>query len=70
MIVVVVSTKDRPQEVGDLIYASEYLETMRAPRIDYTRRLKVRRLICRVCMLKFRTRGETQEHIKREHRSG
>lgn len=66
----VVSTKDRPQDVGDLIYASEYLETMRAPKIDYTRRLKVRRLVCRVCMLKFRTRRETQEHIRRQHRRG
>jgi hypothetical protein len=30
--------------------------------------LKVRRLICRVCKLKFRTREETQAHFKREHR--
>ena len=70
MIVVVMSTKDKPQDVGDLIYASEYLGAVGTPRIDYTRRVKVRRLICRVCKLKFRTRQKTQEHIRREHRRG
>jgi hypothetical protein len=71
MIVVVMSTKDKPQEVGDLIYANEYLGAVGTSKIDYTRRLKVRRLlICRVCKLKFRTRRETQEHIRREHRRG
>ena len=69
MIVLVMSTKDKPQEVGDLIYASEYLGAV-GTQIDYTKRLKVRRLICRVCKLKFRTRRETQEHIKCEHRRG
>jgi hypothetical protein len=68
MIVVVMSTKGKPQEVEDLIYANEYLGAMRTSKIDYTRRLKVRRLICRVCKLKFRTRRETQEHIRCEHR--
>ncbi len=68
MIVVVISTKDKPQDVGDLIYASECVGPVGTPRIDYTRRLKVRRLICRVCKLKFRTRQDTQEHIRREHR--
>jgi hypothetical protein len=70
MIIVVMSTKDKPQEVGDLIYANEYLGAVGTSKIDYTRRVKVRRLICRVCKLKFRTRRETHEHIRREHRRG
>jgi hypothetical protein len=71
MFVVVMFTKDKPQEVGDLINANEYLDAVGNSKIDYTRRLKVRRLlICRVCKLKFRTRRETQEHIRREHRRG
>jgi hypothetical protein len=44
----------------DIIQSSSYS--------DLKNRLKVRRLICRVCKLKFRTREETQSHIKREHR--
>jgi hypothetical protein len=64
----VMFTKDTPQENGDLTYASEYLGTMGTPGIYYTKRLRVRRLICRVCKSKFRTRQETQEHIRREHR--
>lgn len=44
----------------DIIQSSSYS--------DLKNRLKVRRLICRVCKLKFRTREETQAHIKREHR--
>jgi hypothetical protein len=70
MIIVVMSTKDTPQENGDLIYASEYLSTVRTPGIYYTRRLRVRRLICRVCKSKFRTRQETQEHIRHKHKRG
>lgn len=70
MIIVVMSRKDKPQEVGDLIYANEYLGAVGTSKIDYMGRLKVRRLICRVCKLKFRTRRETQEHIRREHRRG
>lgn len=70
MIIVVMSRKDKPQEVGDLIYANEYLGAVGTSKIDYMKRLKVRRLICRVCKLKFRTRRETQEHIRREHRRG
>ncbi|MGH9983737.1 MAG: hypothetical protein ACRD8W_07250 [Nitrososphaeraceae archaeon] len=69
MIVVVMIAKENPQEVDDdLIYADEYLGTVGTPKTDYTKRLRVRRLICRVCKLKFRTRQETQEHIRREHR--
>lgn len=70
MIVVVMIAKENPQEVDDddLIYAGEYLGTVGTPKTDYTKRLRVRRLICRVCKLKFRTRQETQEHIRREHR--
>lgn len=48
---------------------SNYLDIIRSPSYSYLRkRFKVRRLICRVCKLKFRTREETQAHIKREHR--
>ena len=52
----------------DLMYANEYLNIQGIPQSDYAKRLRVRRLICRVCKLKFRTRQETQEHIRREHR--
>jgi hypothetical protein len=46
-----------------------YLDIIQSPSYIYLRkRFKVRRLICRVCKLKFRTRQETQAHIKREHR--
>ena len=48
---------------------SNYLDIIQSPSYSYLkRRFKVRRLICRVCKLKFRTREETQAHIKREHR--
>lgn len=57
-----------PQEDEDLAYADEYLDTMTTPKYDYTKRLRTRRLICRVCGLKFGTRRETQEHIRCEHR--
>jgi hypothetical protein len=70
MIVVVMSTKDAPQENGDLIYDSQYLGTVGTPSIYCTRRLRIRRLSCRVCKSKFSMRQETQEHIRREHRSG
>ena len=63
-----VTVKDKFQEDGDLIYADEYLDIAGTSNGDYTKRLRVRRLICRVCKLKFRTRQETQAHIKREHR--
>jgi hypothetical protein len=70
LIVVVISTEDKPQEVDDLIYAGEYMDIARTLKSDYAKRLKARRLICRVCKLKFRTRQDTQEHIRREHRRG
>lgn len=65
--VVVISTEDKPQEVDDLIYAVEYPGIVRTPKNDFAK-FRVRRLICRVCKLKFKTRQETQAHIKREHR--
>ena len=65
-----VTIEDKFQEDGDLIYAGEYLDIAGTPNGDYTKRLRVRRLICRVCKLKFRTRQETQDHIRREHRRG
>jgi hypothetical protein len=63
-----VAAEDKFQEDGDLIYAGEYLNIVGTPNGYYKKRLRVRRLICRVCKLKFRTRQETQAHIKREHR--
>ena len=63
-----VTVQDKFQEDGDLIYAGEYLDIAGTPNGDYTKKLRVRRLICRVCKLKFRTRQETQAHIKSEHR--
>jgi hypothetical protein len=65
-----VTVDDKLQEDGDLIYAGEYLDIPGTPKSDYAKRLRVRRLICRVCRLKFRTRQETQDHIRREHRKG
>jgi hypothetical protein len=65
-----VTAEDKFQEDGDLIYAGEFLEIAGTPNGDYTKKLRVRRLICRVCKLKFRTRQETQDHIRREHRRG
>jgi hypothetical protein len=54
---------DEPDEDGN------YLDIIQSPSYSYLKkRFKVRRLICRVCKLKFRTREETQAHIKREHR--
>jgi hypothetical protein len=48
---------------------SNYLDIIRSPSYSYLRkRFKVRRLICRVYKLKFRTREDTQDHIKRKHR--
>jgi len=48
-----------------------YLDIIQSRSRSYSylkKRFKIRRLICRVCKLKFRTRQETQAHIKREHR--
>jgi hypothetical protein len=46
-----------------------YLDIIQSSSYSYLKkRFKVRRLICRVCKLKFRTREETQAHIKQEHR--
>ena len=63
-----VTVEDKLQEDGDLIYAGEYLDIAGTPNGDYTKKLRVRRLICRVCKLKFRTRQKTQDHFRREHR--
>jgi hypothetical protein len=43
------------QEDGDLIYAGEYQDIGGTPNGDYTKTVRVRRLICLVCKLKFRT---------------
>jgi hypothetical protein len=68
VVVTPVTVEDKLQEDGDLIYAGEYLDIAETPKSDCAKRLRVRRLVCRVCKLKFRTRQETQEHIRREHR--
>jgi hypothetical protein len=48
---------------------SNYSDIMGSPHYRHIRkRFKVRRLVCRVCKLKFSSRHETQDHIKREHR--
>lgn len=64
----VISAESNSQEDGDLIYAGEYLDIGGTPNGDYMKKLRVRRLICRDCKLKFRTRQETQDDIRREHR--
>ena len=57
---------DGDDELGE---DSNYLDIIQSPSYSYLKkRFKGRRLICRVCKLKFRTREETQAHIKREHR--
>jgi hypothetical protein len=61
--------EDMPDEDDKQGEDSNYLDIIRSPSYSYLRkRFEVRRLICRVCKLKFRTREETQAHIKREHR--
>ena len=67
VVVTPVTVDDKLQEDDDLIYAGEYLDIAGTPKSDYTKMLRVRRLICRVSKLKFRTRPETQAHIRREH---
>jgi hypothetical protein len=63
------TAEDAPQERDDLIYADDYFDVTGIPPSSYVKKgLRIRRLICRVCKLKFRTRQETQEHIIREHR--
>ena len=63
-----ITAEDNSHEDDDLIYADECLDNRRTQKIDYMKRLRIRRLICRVCRLKFRTRQETQVHIRLEHR--
>ena len=63
-----ITTKDKSHEDDDLIYAGEYLDIVRTSKTNYTKTLRVRRLICRICGLKFRTRQEAQAHIRCEHR--
>jgi hypothetical protein len=56
-------------EDDELDEDGNYLDIIQSPSSSYLKkRFKVRRLICRVCKLKFRTREEIQTHIKREHR--
>jgi hypothetical protein len=62
-----IPAEDSSHEDDNLIYADEYLDIARS-QTGYMKRLRIRRLICRVCRLKFRTRQETQAHIRREHR--
>lgn len=58
-----------PDENDGLYEDGNYLDIIESPSYRYIKkRLKVRRLICRVCRLKFRTREETQAHINHEHR--
>ena len=63
-----VTSEDKSKEDDDLFYAREYLDINIIPKSEYAKRLRVRRLICRVCKMKFRTRQEAQTHIKAEHR--
>ena len=58
----------KPQEDDDPVYAGEILDIMGTPKSAYAKKLRARRLICRVCKLKFTTRRGSQAHIKREHR--
>ena len=40
---------DRSQEDDELAYSGEYLDITRTRKSDYTKNLRARRLICRVC---------------------
>jgi hypothetical protein len=67
--IVLTSSGDMSEEDDELVEDSNYLDIVQSRSYSYPKkRFKVRRLICRVCKLKFRTREETQAHIKREHR--
>jgi hypothetical protein len=67
--VVLTSSGYMSSEYNELGEEGNYLDIIRSPSYNYLKkRFKVRRLICRVCKLKFRTREETQAHIKQEHR--
>ncbi|MGA7369052.1 MAG: hypothetical protein WBX01_07980 [Nitrososphaeraceae archaeon] len=59
---------DKSRKDEELVYAGEYLDINGTPKSDYTKNLRARRLICRICKFKFRTRQETQDHIRRKHR--
>jgi hypothetical protein len=64
--IVLTSSADEDDEQGE---DSNYLDIIQSSSYGYLKKqFKVRRLICRVCKLKFRTREETQAHIKRKHR--
>ena len=66
---VLTSNRYMSDEDEELDEAGNYLDIIHSASYSYLRkRFKVIRLICRVCKLKFRTRQETQAHIKREHR--
>jgi hypothetical protein len=57
------------KEYDELGEGINYLDIIQSPSYRYLKKqIKVRRLICRVCKVKFRTREETQAHIKQEHR--
>jgi hypothetical protein len=62
---VLTSNRYMSDEDEELDEAGNYLDIIHSASYSYLRkRFKVRRLICRVCKLKFRTRQETQAHIK------
>jgi hypothetical protein len=57
------------EEDDELDEDCNYLDIIQSSSYSYLKKqFKVRRLICIVCKLKFRTREETQAHIKQEHR--
>ena len=50
------------EEVDDLIYASEYRSASRSRKNEFMIDLRTRRLICRVCKLKFALMGFVAEN--------
>ena len=67
--VVLTSSGYMSGEDDELGEDGNYLDIIQSPSYSYLKkRFKGRRLICRVCKLKFRTREETQAHIRQEHR--
>jgi hypothetical protein len=65
----VLASNEYTLDDDELYEEGNYLDIIQSPSYSHLRkRFKFRRLICRVCRLKFKTREETQAHIKQEHR--
>jgi hypothetical protein len=65
-LVVLTNSGYMSEEYDELGEGINYFDIVQSPSYGRLKnQFKVRRLICRVCKLKFRTREETQSHISR-----